>query len=67
MTTEIILNGAVQQTTAHTLAELVASLELTQRRFAIEVNQQLIPKSQLADTLVHAHDQIEIIQAVGGG
>lgn len=63
----IQLNGQFHQTHHTTLQQLVESLTLTGKRFAVEQNQQLIPKSRLADTPLNAGDQIEIIQAVGGG
>ena len=37
------------------------------KRFAVEKNQQIIPKSQLEQTIIAPNDHIEIIHAVGGG
>lgn len=67
MSISIILNGESQHTTYLTLLELIESLQLEGKRFAVEVNQQIIPKSRLAETYIQANDHIEIIQAVGGG
>jgi len=36
-------------------------------RVAIELNQEVVPKSEYASRQLQAADQIEIIQAVGGG
>lgn len=63
----ITLNGESQQTDSRSLADLIEQLQLQGKRFAVEVNQQLVPKSQLATTLIQADDCIEIIHAVGGG
>lgn len=63
----IVLNGEPYQTKAQHLATLVDELALTGKRIAIEVNQQLIPKSQHASTLLTPQLQIEIVHAVGGG
>jgi len=43
------------------------SLALEGKRFAVEKNQQIIPKSRLEQTAIAPEDRIEIIQAVGGG
>ena len=67
MSTEITLNGETQITTCTTLSELITQLELEGKRFAVELNENIVPKSRLATTHIHANDRIEIIQAVGGG
>ena len=63
----IVLNGESYQTAAHSLAELINELALSGKRIAIEVDQQLIPKSRHASTLLTPQLQIEIVHAVGGG
>ena len=63
----IILNGEPYQTNAQHLATLVDELGLAGKRIAIEVDQQLIPKSRHAVTPLSAQLQIEIVHAVGGG
>ena len=63
----IFLNGEAQTTTFSTLSELVQSLQLDGKRFAVEVNEQIVPKSRLVETMIQNNDKIEIIQAVGGG
>lgn len=63
----IFLNGEAQNIEFSTLFELVQSLQLDGKRFAVEVNEQIVPKSRLAETMIQNNDKIEIIQAVGGG
>ncbi|MEB5477494.1 sulfur carrier protein ThiS [Acinetobacter pollinis] len=63
----IILNGEATETLCETLQDLVHTLQLEKKRFAIEVNAQIIPKSKLQYVTIQAQDKIEIIQAVGGG
>ena len=65
--TTISLNGEIQQSTCRNLYELIQQTDLEGKRFAVEVNQNIIPKSRLADTPIQPNDRIEIIQAVGGG
>ncbi|NWK74922.1 sulfur carrier protein ThiS [Acinetobacter cumulans] len=64
---QIYLNGEVQQTTCTTLLELIQELALDGKRFAVEQNEMIIPKSKLAQSPICDADRIEIIQAVGGG
>lgn len=65
---DIMLNGDPRQVpeglTAAGLAEL---LGLTGRRYAMEINGELLPKSAHAGHRLAAGDRIEIVQAVGGG
>ncbi|MFN7754199.1 MAG: sulfur carrier protein ThiS [Pseudomonadota bacterium] len=48
-------------------AGLVAALDLAQRRFALERNGEIVPRSRLAQTRLDDGDRIEIVVAVGGG
>lgn len=64
---QIYLNGELIETSAQVLSELIDSLDLQGRRFAVEMNEQIISKSKFADTPLTEHAKIEIIQAVGGG
>lgn len=50
-----------------TAAELIAELELTGRRLAVEINETLLPRSRFAEYRICGGDRIEIVQAIGGG
>ena len=63
----IYLNGELTDTPCENLQQLIQVLALEGKRFAVEKNQQIIPKSRLEQTTIAAEDRIEIIQAVGGG
>ena len=65
--TQITLNGEPMQTPHATLAELIDSLKLGNKRFAVEANQTLVPKSQLKATAITEGMTIEVVVAVGGG
>lgn len=64
---QIFLNGEERQINATTLAELIAELELTGRRIAVEHNGEIAPRSQHATTAISAGDRIEVVHAIGGG
>ena len=67
MTKNIQLNGEDKSSNASNVLELLESLDLAQGRFAVEINEQLVPKSRLADTPLVDGMKIEVVTAVGGG
>ncbi len=50
-----------------TIAELLAELGLAERRLAVEVNREIVPKSRHAEHRLADGDQVELVQAMGGG
>jgi sulfur carrier protein len=65
---QVKINGETQQVDEGvTLAELIADLDLANRRIAVEINQSIVPKTRHAETPIRANDSIEIIHAIGGG
>ena len=64
---QIVLNGEVRSTEAKTVLELVTELGYVDKRIAIELNGEIVPKSQHETTALHTDDQLEIVVAVGGG
>ena len=64
---KLIVNGDTLSLDGNTIADLVAQLELTGRRLAVEVNRDIIPKSQHADVTLNEGDMLEIVHAIGGG
>ena len=47
--------------------QLVQQLELTNKRIAVELNCEIVPRSQFPEVKLKADDRIEIVQAIGGG
>ena len=45
---QIYLNGAPKDTACQNLYELIQELALEGKRFAVELNEQIVPKSKLA-------------------
>ena len=67
-TIEIFVNGESQQVTFDaTVADLVATLQLTPERLAIELNLSIVPRAAWSETKLHADDRLEIVHFVGGG
>ncbi|WP_177412507.1 sulfur carrier protein ThiS [Entomomonas moraniae] len=50
-----------------TLTELIEQLGLTGKRIAIELNQEIAPRSQYSQITLQENDQLEIVHAIGGG
>jgi len=65
---QIILNGSPTDIPdgIH-MAGLIDRLELTGRRLAVEVNEELVPRSRFHEYRLVPSDKVEIIHAVGGG
>jgi sulfur carrier protein len=64
----ILLNGTPREEPAElTVAQLLSRLEMPPRGIAVELNQQIIPRSRHAEQKVRDGDQIEIVSLVGGG
>lgn len=66
----IVLNGqahAFDQKQGQHLAALVSSLSLTNQAIAVAVNRQVIPRAQWESYVMQAHDQIDVVRAIGGG
>ncbi len=65
---EVIINGEVQHFPDNThILDMVHLLSLEGRRIAIEINGEVIPRSQYPARRLQDDDKIEIIRAVGGG
>jgi len=65
---DIFING-IKKNYAYslTLETLLIELGHANKKVAIEVNEEIIPRSELRTKLVVDGDTIEIINAVGGG
>jgi len=64
----IVLNGEKQQVNNNTsVSQLLRSLNLENKRLAVEINQQIITRSNFEDHILNELDKVEIVQAIGGG
>jgi thiamine biosynthesis protein ThiS len=50
-----------------TVASLLAQLGLAQRRIAVAVNREVVPRSAFPTCELRTDDHVEILEAVGGG
>ncbi len=64
----ITLNGEAREVApGTTLEELVGLAGIRGRRYAVEVNGEIRPRAEHAQTAVEAGDHVEVVQAIGGG
>ncbi len=50
-----------------TVSKMLEKLEVEKKFIAVEINLNIIPKSEYDSHIVRENDSVEIIQAVGGG
>lgn len=62
----LLINDKPTESNAQTLASLMLELEI-EGAFALALNENFVPKSQYADTLVNENDRIEIVAPMQGG
>lgn len=68
MTLNIILNGKKEVIDSNeTLLNLIKKLNLKSQNIAIEVNEEIIPRSEYPNFVIEDKSRIEIISFVGGG
>ena len=66
-TRSIKLNGEDRSVSSTTIAELLAELELANRRVAVERNKEIVQRELYVSTPLQQGDELEIIHFVGGG
>lgn len=65
---QITLNGTTfDLPDASCVSDLLALLDLRERRVAVELNQEIVPRSQHERTELRAGDCVEVVHAIGGG
>ena len=64
----ITLNGeAMAVDPAHTVADLLVTLELEPTQVAVERNRDIVPRAQYGQTELSDGDVLEVVTFVGGG
>jgi sulfur carrier protein len=65
---KIILNGQEKPLAAPiTVAALLAEMGLAERRVAVEVNREIVPRSRHGEVQLKDNDRVEVVFAIGGG
>lgn len=65
---KVFVNGDLREfSNPLTLGELITQLELPATRIAIELNRDVVRRSDWDSTMLKDEDRIEIVHFVGGG
>ena len=65
---KVTVNGQERELAAPvTVAALLATLGMADKRVAVEVNQEIVPRSRHAEYKVKDNDRVEVVVAIGGG
>lgn len=64
---QVVLNGeSYTLNNPLTVNQLLEQLAL-EGKLAIEINEEIVPRSQYGDVMIRSGDRIEVVRAVGGG
>lgn len=64
----VYVNGETKQYSGDmTVADIVSELGLVNKRIAVELNKEILPFGEYAQTAIKAEDRLEVVQAIGGG
>ena len=64
----VLLNGDTRELPEQaTLQWLLNDLGLAGKRLAVEVNEDIVPRSQHGDFRLNHGDRVEVVHAIGGG
>lgn len=50
-----------------TIATLIKQMALDGKRLAVEINEDIVPRSQHVEFTLSEGDVVEVVQAIGGG
>ena len=65
---EIHVNGERRELASGlSLAALLDELQYGTQRIAVEVNEEIVPRSEYDSHRLQAGDRVEIVRAIGGG
>ena len=63
----IFCNGEEKKVAAQNIEQLLTELNLGEKKLAVELNQEIIPRDSYSSTKVSEGDSVEIVHFVGGG
>lgn len=64
---EISINGETQAVESSTISELLGELDLKDRKVAVELNREIVSRSNYETTALSPGDTLEVVHFVGGG
>lgn len=65
---QVVVNGEIRELDeAVTVAGLLELLAVRGRRIAVEINEEILPRSQHGKYRLRDGDRVEVVGAIGGG
>ncbi|MCM0613447.1 sulfur carrier protein ThiS [Marinobacter sediminum] len=65
---QVQVNGdAMELPAGATVGTLIETMTLVGKRLAVEVNEDIVPRSQHAEFTLREGDRVEVVRAIGGG
>ncbi|MBW0147664.1 sulfur carrier protein ThiS [Marinobacter arenosus] len=65
---QVEVNGdAMELPVGATVLTLVETMALAGKRLAVEVNEDIVPRSQHGEFVLSEGDRVEVVHAIGGG
>ena len=63
----LLNNKTISVSEVVTIRQLLDHINLQKKYYAVEVNEQIVPKSSHASFTLKEGDKVEIVTAIGGG
>ncbi len=61
------INGEMLEKDGMTVADVLAEMETSSQRVAVELNENIVPKAEYSSTVLKDGDVVEVVRFVGGG
>ena len=61
------INGELLEKDGKTVTEMLADMEISGQRVAVEINEEIVPKAKYDETILTDGDRVEVVRFVGGG
>lgn len=61
------INGEMVQADGKSVSEMLADMGYSEKRVAVEINRQIVPKAKYSETFLKDGDVVEVVRFVGGG
>lgn len=63
----IKINGETVQSDGKNVIEMLSDMGYSEKRVAVEINEQIVPKAKYGETVLKDGDSVEVVRFVGGG
>ena len=61
------INGEPENAEGKTIAEVLSEIGFNDKRVAVELNENIVPRAKYSETFLENGDALEIVRFVGGG